>query len=279
MLKYEVNPEWYRNSYMDSTPVIPAARSFSMLHEAQSSRAVLVIHGYAGYPGELVHPAIQLYEEGFDVFVPRLPGMGTSGADFMKSRSSDWLTVCRNAAGELTKRYDRVDVVCHSMGTLIGIILAHEFTVSHLVLAMPAFSMPAIKKWQIDLVSIFKKDIRTTWQSDSRYHLHYENAPADDAALGSEYWSHIYPGCIKELLKLQKMALQLFPSLTCDTLIISGGKDAVTDPSVCTAIAREKKGGVTEYLNIDDATHYVFYDISPACEAAAVAAVTGFLKD
>lgn len=277
MLLYEVNPEWYLGAYIDKAPVIPAARSFSLVHGAKSNKAVLFVHGYAGYPGELVHPATELYDAGFDVFVPRLPGMGTSGEDFMKSRSSDWISVCRKAAHELSLKYEKVNLVCHSMGTLIGIILAAEFSIGRLVLAMPAFRMPQIRMWQVNLISLFKKDIRVSWHPDSRYHLHYENAPCDDPYLGAEYWSHVYPSCIRELVKLQKQALRLFASLDCDTLMITGGADAVTDPSVCSAIAKTKKTGLTECLHIDKATHYVFYDISPECERIAVDAVVRFL--
>ena len=278
MLSFDINRSWYDGLYQDKGSVVAAARSFKLVHEEKSEKAVLLLHGYAGYPGELVRPANDLYAAGFDVYVPRLPGMGTTGKDFVNSSSHDWLTVCSNALKELLLSYDSVDIVAHSMGTLIAIILASSFSVNHLVLASPAFKMPALKPTLIKFLSLFKKDISIAWQSDPRYHLHYEGAPADDAVLGKEYWSHIYPSALKELIKLQKSALKLFPHLTCDTLLIAATNDQITDPFMVEKIALEKKKGITKCIYIKDATHYLFYDISPKVEDEAVKAVLEFLS-
>ena len=80
---FSVPTDWSRDFYCDKGPVIPAARPFTLLHEPRAEKAVLLVHGFTGYPGELVRPAEDLYEKGFDCFVPRLPGHGTTGKDFI----------------------------------------------------------------------------------------------------------------------------------------------------------------------------------------------------
>lgn len=58
---------WYEGVYRDKARVVSAARPFMICNN--NSFAVLLIHGYAGYPGELVRPAIDIAECGFDVIV------------------------------------------------------------------------------------------------------------------------------------------------------------------------------------------------------------------
>ena len=54
-------------------------------------KAILGLHGFAGYPGELSLPASVLQKEGYSVFVPRLPGHGTNSEDFNATSHHDWI--------------------------------------------------------------------------------------------------------------------------------------------------------------------------------------------
>ncbi len=277
MFKYEVPASWYAGVYKDKADVIPAARSFSLLHEDKSAKAVLLIHGYAGYPGELVHPAKQLFDAGFDVFCPRLPGMGTSGKDFMQSRAEDWLKVVLNASSDLSLHYASFNTVSHSMGTLLAILASIEYPVERMVLCAPALSLPAFEGKPLGLISLFRKDIRTPWKSDNRYHLHYENAPADDALLGEEYWSHMYMKQLAELKRLSAKAGKAFSKTKGDILMILCADDVITDIKGAEALFEQRKGSGDHLCLVDGATHYVYYDISPEAEKKAVEETVSFL--
>lgn len=277
MRKCDIDSRWYADCYKDKADVIPAARSFAYLHEERSRDAVLLIHGYAGYPGELVRPAEDLYDCGFDCFVPRLPGMGTSGEDFIQSRKEDWLSVLRHGIDDLYQEYRQVSIVSHSMGALLGVILSGQFPIAHLVLASPAFSIPSLDARKLSLIAPFRKQLDTEWASDVRYHMHYEGAPKDDAALGREYWSHIYPRQLLEMEELRKQALSIFHSLAQDILILLGGKDTVVDISATEELAKLKRPGSTRLVDIPYGTHFLFYDIDPEAEERAVHEVLSFL--
>jgi carboxylesterase len=85
-------------------------------HEKPVSQAVLCIHGFGGYPGELALPARYLYEAGFDVPVPRLPGHGTSQKDFDRTDRFDWVGAACDGLADALKRYEHVHLLGHSMG-------------------------------------------------------------------------------------------------------------------------------------------------------------------
>lgn len=279
-MRYIVPPAWYKGVYQDAKSPVNAGRSFSLVHEKKSSRAVLCIHGYAGYPGEMVRPAVDLYEKGFDVFVPRLPGMGTTGEDFMRSRRSDWLTVCVNAAEDLKKKYEEVHIVGHSMGSALAILTAAKTGIKRIVTACPAIAYdgwkPA-KPFPVMLVfSFVKKRIPQPWHHQSEYVLHYENAPCDDDYLGGQYWSWVYIREVYELMKLMDEARNVLPSLNADILTISGGKDQIVGDKSSLEIM-EKGRGNNKHIHLPECTHFVYYDIDKGGEEKAVEATVDWL--
>ena len=274
MINYIVPDCWYEGVYKDKASIINAARSFTI--ENNNRRSVLLIHGYAGYPGELIRPAVDIAKHGFDVFCPRLPGMGTSGKDFLSSTKNDWLKTVCNVITDLKSRYSSVSIVSHSMGTLLALIAASKFDIDKVVLAAPAFNMPQLKRGQIKLVSFFKKDISIPWQSDSRYKLYYENAPCDDPLLGKEYWSHLYPKRLLDLDDLKNKALKL-DNIKSKVLILECQNDKVTDPKACKEYLNNHKGIDVSIIEIKNATHFVYYDIDKEAEERGVNATLDFL--
>ena len=117
------------------------------------------------------------------------------------------------------------------------------------------------------------RDFPVQWHSDPRYHLHYENAPCDDALLGKEYYSHMYPAQLLEMEALRCNAVRQFAFLEKPALVLASESDAVVSYSWI-----EQYPDVAEIRWIKDATHYVFYDINPRCEAEAISASIEFFR-
>ena len=278
---FTVPSSWYDGLFKDEGGLVKASRPFTLLHGEKSKKAVLLIHGFTGYPGELVRPGEDLYEAGFDVFVPRLPGHGTTGKDFMKSKKEDWIGLMENALKDIEKEYDEVSVVGHSMGGAIAsILLSRHSEIKRGVLCCPGIELSSINDKLIKTISFlskFVKRMKQKWQSDNRYHMHYEDAPADDAYLGSEYWSYAYPKQIISLTEIAKEAKAGLGKIKSPVLIIGAEKDVLTNPDSVFTIAKAI-GGKAEALMVKDATHYIYYDISKEAEDKAVEATVSFLS-
>lgn len=277
---FGVPPTWYDGVYRDKGNTVKASRPFTLTHNEKSDRAVLLIHGFTGYPGELVRPAEDLYEKGFDVFVPRLPGHGTTGKDFIHSKKEDWISVAENALVSLLKEYDSVSVVGHSMGGAIAaILLSRHSEIKSGVLCCPGIKLLSINDKLIKTLSFlsrFVKRLKQKWQSDPRYNMHYEDAPNDDSYLGSEYWSYAYPKQILSLCDIASEAREGLGRIKSPTLIIGAEKDVLTDPMSIYEIAKTI-GDRAEEVMVKDATHYIYYDISKAAEDRAVEETVSFL--
>ena len=274
MLEYSVPDSWYKGVYKDRIEPCPAGRPFTFSHE-RSERACLLIHGFSGYPGELVRPARDLYEKGFDVYCLRLPGHGTSGEDLSHTTCRDWLGCAFNAASDLRSRYPYFCVLGHSMGGTVAALTASK--VSPDKLAMIASPCGASKQfplpyWLLSIKCVFVKREKRPWHSDPSFVMYYDNAPCDDEYLGREYWSWTYLRQFRSFLKMMRRLKRIMPALPVDTLAVVGTEDhliGLEDPGRET----DRAAGKNKMVVIPGGTHFLFYDRDKEAERKAVQAV------
>ena len=276
---YSVPTEWYEGVYKDKQPCCYAARSFCLLHEQPTKECWLLVHGYRGYPGELVRPAEDLYNAGFDVYVPRLPGHGTCSKDFIHPGEDDWLGVIRNVINDLKNKYDTVNLLGHSMGTAIAAIVGcNNLAVGKIIYVCPSFEnllMTPVSRLILKALSPFTPRVRCKWHPSSKYHLHYENAPCDEMYLGTEYFQWFYTKKLAEYYHIIKQGLKSVSDYSHEHLVICPMRDKIISiPS--TELYRKAVQGKENIVYIENATHSVFYDKDPAAEEKAVEAVLAF---
>ena len=279
--EYSVPEQWYQGVYHDRTQCRKAARSFSLLHEPKAGECWLIIHGYRGYPGEFVRPAVDLFQEGYDVFVPRLPGHGTCGKDFIRSHSKDWMGLASNAIADLKKRYSKVHLLGHSMGTAMAAVLAcGDPEIGKIVYVSPSFEnlqMPWPARVALRVLSPFTPKVNCHWHPSSKYHLHYEDAPCDEMYLGGEYWTWFFTRQLPEYYKLLKQGLKAIRKNAHEHLVICPGRDKVISlPSL--ELYKEAVGDGRNYVIVENGTHSLFYDKDPLAEESAVEAVISFAR-
>lgn len=277
--QFSVPESWYDGLYKDKKSCCSAARPFSLRHSRPSEECWLLIHGYRGYPGELVRPAADLWKSGSDVYVPRLPGHGTCGDDFIHSGGEDWVGVIRNAIKDLKGRYRKVNLLGHSMGTAIAALLGcGDPSVGKIVYVCPSFEnlqMTPAARIVLKLLQPFTPKVRCKWHASSRYHLHYENAPCDEQYLGTEYFRWFFTKKLGEYYRIMKLGLKCIAADPHEHLVVCPLLDRVISvPSV--ELYRQAVGERENIVYIENATHSVFYDKDPAAENAAVDAVLAF---
>ncbi len=279
VFEYSVPQEWYDGVYRDKLQCRRAARSFSLIHKRRSDECWLIVHGYRGYPGEFVRPAVDLFNAGFDVFVPRLPGHGTCGKDFIRSHPKDWMGLADNAVKDLKTRYSKVHLLGHSMGTAMAAILAGDNPeIGRIVYVSPSFEnlqMPWTARVALRLLAPFTPKVNCHWHPSSKYHLHYEDAPCDELYLGGEYWTWFFTRQLPEYYRLLKKGLEAIKGDRHEHLVICPGRDKIISlPSL--ELYREAVGDRQNYVIIENGTHSLFYDKDPQAEEKAVAAVLAF---
>lgn len=266
---YSVPSSWYYGLYRDRVGERRSSRSFTLSNNFY--RAVLLVHGYAGYPGEMVSIAEYLYSAGFDCYVPRLPGMGTSGKDFSSSGLPDWLGLVENALSDLRLNYQKVYAVGHSMGCSL-LALADGGSIDKAVMVAPPLRMKhPVRRALLKQLKMEGRIPSLPWQSDPSYHLHYDGAPCDDGYYGAQYWSHLYPAQMLDLYDAMSKAAPLFKNPK--YLNLYGSEDALCSytPKVL--------GNFTNYKKIGKGTHYMPYDKAPEAEWEVLAESLKFLDE
>lgn len=281
IFRYSVPSCWYEGVYGDKRECCKAARSFSLLHENKPEECWLFLHGYRGYPGELVRPAVDLFELGYDVYVPRLPGHGTSWEDFSRTHSSDWMGLALNAVRDLEGRYEKIHLLGHSMGTAMAAIIgADNEKIGKIVYASPSFEntqMTFPARLNLRILALFTPKVNCHWHPSSKYHLHYEGAPADYLFLGNEYWTWFFTRQLPEYYSLLKQGLAALSRNGHEHLVICPAKDdRISIPSL--KLYRKAMKGRENAVVIENGTHCIFYDKDPAAEEQAVQAVVSFVK-
>jgi carboxylesterase len=181
------------------------------------STAILAVHGYNGYPRDLLYVGEELNKQGFTVAIPRLPGHGTNASDFHETDCQDWLRHAADCYFNLKEEYDTVYLLGFSMGGLITLLLASHFNIDKMALISPAIIH---LQWKIKLTPFLKyfiKKQKRDWLDES--------TDPDRIFLAQEYWRWHYIEMAAEVLKLQKLTKKKMPLVSCDTMIIVSEKD------------------------------------------------------
>ncbi|MGD1820661.1 MAG: alpha/beta hydrolase [Pleomorphochaeta sp.] len=245
--------------HMEKSMPVLCATPWKMVHEVKNDVAVLLLHGYTGYPGEMIFPGQKLYEAGFDVYCPRYPGHGVGKKDFLNTNGEDWLATARSSIGYLKKEYSDVYVVGHSMGGLIATIVAKEFDVTKLALIAPAFALKGFNKTKVLLLRLFKDEVVQPWKMDKDFWGICERDEKDDAFLGENYWSYINLNMILELNKLRETALNSLNKINSKTICILGEYDSSVDNKKINKFLKSKVKSPLEILEIEGVTHLCQY--------------------
>lgn len=159
-------------------------------------KAVLIIHGFTGYPGEFYELSHEFHKEGYTVSLPLLPGHGRNGQAFKKTNWKDWLEHVRQEYKNLIEDHDSVSIVGLSMGGVLTLLLAAEFEPERIALLAPAMAIDDPVFYFTPLLRFFVKETSKNWIAE-------EDASEDRKTLGREYWSRNYVAQIAGLRKLQ----------------------------------------------------------------------------
>lgn len=89
-------------------------------------KAVLLIHGMTGAPGEMKFLAKRLHRRGFSVAAPLLAGHGVDEANLLRTTWQDWLASVREGYHRLKADHDEVYVAGICVGGALGLALAAE---------------------------------------------------------------------------------------------------------------------------------------------------------
>lgn len=101
-------------------------RDLTFRLKGDTGKAVLLIHGMTGAPGEMKFLAKRLHRRGLSVAAPLLAGHGVDEANLLRTTWQDWLDSVRQAYRVLKADHDEVWTAGICVGGALGLALAAE---------------------------------------------------------------------------------------------------------------------------------------------------------
>jgi carboxylesterase len=211
----------------------------------------LLIHGFTGTTRDLADLGGRLQGSGLSVSIPRLPGHGTNGRDFLQTGWRDWLRTSVDAYADLRARCETVHVVGFSMGGIIAVLLAAQFPVTRLALLAPALRTKNPLLVFTPFLRLFKRRMRSPYVPREGFD------DPDYVVLAREYWQWRYSAQAASLLHMQRMARRSLSKVTADTLTIAGDADTSVPVSVIPLIEERISAARKRHLIIEKGEHLI----------------------
>lgn len=124
------------------------------------SQAALLIHGFPGTPAEMKPIAEVLYNQGWTVQAPLLPGFGIEIEQLADKTYQDWLESLRLELEALKREYENVVLVGYSMGGALAICLTEQYPVDGLILFSPFLEVQHVLWKALPLIKMVTPNIK-----------------------------------------------------------------------------------------------------------------------
>jgi carboxylesterase len=237
--------------------IIPSA--LPRLLEGPRRTAVLLLHGWTGYPGQSYYLGERLNAAGYTVSIPRLPGHGTDGEDLMASGSADWIRKAEEACRELREHRTRIVAAGISMGALLALHLAAHVEIEGLVLAAPAVTIKHKSAYLAPLFQRIIREIPAVSEGESR--------DEDEKYIREEYWSKRRLKSVADLLRVQRIVRRELKRVSAPMIILETEQDELVTPRAGRLIARSCSSADISMRMFKESRHQMLN----GCEREAVA--------
>jgi carboxylesterase len=106
----------------------PRCRPIFLVHEPPADKALIMVHGFPSTPHTYGYAASRAFAEGYDVFVPLLPGFGTKPEDLYHTTFSQWYGYLARFYQSKRGQYRFLGVIGTSMGGAMTLRLGEDFS-------------------------------------------------------------------------------------------------------------------------------------------------------
>ena len=189
-------------------------RPFLLVPEQSNRRAVILIHGFSSSPRELRELGEILYQRGFTVYGPRLPGHGTSPEDLATRPLQEWRTTVLRGFDAFAAAGFKVSAAGLSTGALLALDLALQRPLEKILLLSPFLRL---QHWLAPYVGLL------------RFFVRYQNKEIPATEQPFYYRQRPLQG-IMQIGRLLRHLKPRLPLITAPALVLAASGDTTIAP-------------------------------------------------
>ncbi|WP_304165555.1 carboxylesterase [Phenylobacterium aquaticum] len=248
-------------------------RDFSFRLDAKSGKAVLLVHGLTGAPGEMKFLARRLYKRGLSVAAPLLAGHGLDEAHLLRTDWRAWRDSLRKTLEDLQADHDEVYVAGICVGGGLGLALAAE---EPRIKAAAVYSMTYrydgwnMQRWYSPVAPLVEPFAglplirRLSFEEPYPYGLKDERLrdgmTATQGSVIPGALDRLPLGAMAEMYRLARHLDQVGGEIRIPTLLVHARDDDMAHPRNSERL-RKALGGPTELHLLDDCYHMIHVDL------------------
>ena len=229
---------------------------------------MLIVHGFTGRSSEMRFLAESLNARGHTVRVPRLPGHGTNGEDFLHTSARDWVRKTYDEYLDLSHSHGQVTIVGLSMGGVLALLTAAQFNVPRIVLCAPAIH---VRQPLFQLAPL----VGAVVPKRKRRNFVPKSDQPEERELELQYHAFTWYRPAGRLSYLQRLARRRLSQVYADTLIVVSQSDETVPLSVAPYIEQRISSNEVRTLQLRDSGHVLVNDVDREYVAGEIA---GWIK-
>jgi carboxylesterase len=224
------------------------------IETSTSDMVILYIHGIMGSPHEFRRIVHALYEENIHFKALLLPGHGSNGYDFARTKADTWQTHVNREIHHLKNNYSRIILIGHSLGGLLALNAALQYPVDGIVL----LNTPIKTRISFQQVSMSLRVLLGSGKVNDPMIRTYRETFSVDL---SDWWT--IPLWIPRLLDINRFARQtekILHEIMVPVILFQSINDETVNPVSAEILKRELGDQLLSLTYLNKSTHAYFVD-------------------
>lgn len=220
-----------------------------LLYNKEFQMGIVLTHGFGASPTEVEELGDMLHSAGYNVYLTRIKGHGTTPQDLKNTKYQLWIESLDMAISILQQVNDKILLVGISTGGLLSLLASNKPNIVGVVSINSALYLndlrtlfiPTLNKLNkiLSFVDLEQNSFVNSPQNPHiNYHLHYTSS-------------------INELKKLMYKCKKYLPNVSKPILIIQSNKDDVVNPKSAKKIYKKIKSKFKKLFYIDTKIHVI----------------------
>jgi carboxylesterase len=242
----------------------------------------LMLHGFLGSPISSRPMAEYLAEQGISVHCPLLPGHGQLPNKLYKVTGRDWLAEAEEGLATLRQKCDRIFIMGHSMGNVLGAhLIVQNDDILGMIMLAPATEIPDNRLRLLGVAKYVMPWFYPLWVKSlhplvyERLHDFDPTLDLDDPGVQKQLpeLTKIPTAAIDEMRKMLESGRPLWPKLDVPVTIFQGKKDIAVDEATTEALLEKLPNEDKKLTLFDEGGHELMRPFDPSHEQVWPAAL------